>query len=276
MPLRRTEDVVHVALTDHRIQRSRPARDLLASLSEKHESYRGPVVPYYPQRDPDEDRDLYLAIAQVKDKANLQQGAEMLSKALVRSKSQSAEPWFELAEAQAALGKIDSARQSYERALELDPGHGQAENNLAHLLSAAGKLRDAVLHYSRSLMLEPLSSVTHTNLGLTLLEMGDRKGAAEAFAAAIRANPLDAAGHVNAGSLFLLEGQLDLAWPALEKAVAINPSSTKARNNLGLLLLALGEHNDAAFHLGYVLRHGTPAERQTTREVLRKAGVSLP
>jgi tetratricopeptide (TPR) repeat protein len=118
--------------------------------------------------------------------------------------------------------------------------------------------------------------VTHNNLGLTLLEIGDRKGAAEAFASAVRANPLQAAGYLNAGSLFLLEGRLDEARSALEKALAIEPSSTKARNNLGLVLLALGQYRDGAFHLSYVWRHGTAAERQATRDVLRKAGVHLP
>ena len=52
MPKRRTEDVVHVVMTDHRIQRKRPYRDLLAPLREKTDEeqiYRGEVVPYYPK-----------------------------------------------------------------------------------------------------------------------------------------------------------------------------------------------------------------------------------
>ena len=45
MPKRRTDDVVHVVMTDHFIQRRKPARDLLAPLAERIEtddnSYRG-------------------------------------------------------------------------------------------------------------------------------------------------------------------------------------------------------------------------------------------
>jgi hypothetical protein len=69
MPKRRTDDVVHVVMTDHYIQRRKPARDLLAPLAEKIEtddnSYRGPVDLYYPRtltRAPG----LYLAAAQVR------------------------------------------------------------------------------------------------------------------------------------------------------------------------------------------------------------------
>src|SRR5437870_4941315 len=68
MPKRRTDDAVHVVMTDHYIQRRQPPRDLLAPISERREteenSYRGEVVLYYPRtlgNEPDNpDRDLYL------------------------------------------------------------------------------------------------------------------------------------------------------------------------------------------------------------------------
>src|SRR5262249_53352853 len=45
MPKRRTDDVIHVVMTDHFIQRRPPSRDLLAPLTESHaeneETYKG-------------------------------------------------------------------------------------------------------------------------------------------------------------------------------------------------------------------------------------------
>src|SRR5258708_25418342 len=38
MPKRRTDDVVHVAATDHYIQRRKPTGDLLAEIAERHET----------------------------------------------------------------------------------------------------------------------------------------------------------------------------------------------------------------------------------------------
>ena len=79
MPKRRTEDVVHVAATDHYIQRRKPAGDLLAERPERQETganaYRGPVVLYYPETLPHTpENDLYLAVAQVKQSSNLSAG----------------------------------------------------------------------------------------------------------------------------------------------------------------------------------------------------------
>ncbi len=71
MPKRRTDDVVHVVMTDHDIQRKRPSRDLLAPLKERPDGeeglYKGPVVLYYPPQLSSKPEDqLYLALAQVK------------------------------------------------------------------------------------------------------------------------------------------------------------------------------------------------------------------
>ncbi len=86
MPKRRTEDVVHAAMTDHRILRRLPARDLLAPLAERHDaegSYHGEVVLYYPPSLPaSAGRELYLAVAQVAQKSNVEAGIPRLQAAL--------------------------------------------------------------------------------------------------------------------------------------------------------------------------------------------------
>src|SRR5262249_43884777 len=96
MPKRRTEDVVHVAMTDHYIQRRKPAGDLLAEMAERHETdanaYRGPVVPYYPAELPHTaEADLYLAIAQVNQRSNLSDGIVQLTAAIERYSPERAE-----------------------------------------------------------------------------------------------------------------------------------------------------------------------------------------
>ena len=94
MPKRRTEDIVHIVVTDHLIQRQKPSGDLLADIPEHHEdatnSYRGEVVPFYPDRLPNtaEGR-YYLALAQVRDRANLEKGLPALREGACRARLRS-------------------------------------------------------------------------------------------------------------------------------------------------------------------------------------------
>ncbi|NWF83076.1 MAG: hypothetical protein HXY18_04515, partial [Bryobacteraceae bacterium] len=104
MPKRRTEDVVHVAVTDHLIQRRKPQGDLLAERPERHETganaYRGPVALYYPETlPPTAENELYLAVELVKQGSNLAAGIGRLTALLEKHAPRRAEFYFELAEA---------------------------------------------------------------------------------------------------------------------------------------------------------------------------------
>jgi hypothetical protein len=104
MPRRRTDDVVHVVMTDHYIQRSQPSRDLLAPVPETHDTtqtaYKGEALLLYPARLPSTAQsELYLATAQVIDGANLAAGIPRLRKAIETHRPAEAEFYFELANA---------------------------------------------------------------------------------------------------------------------------------------------------------------------------------
>ncbi len=233
MPLRRTEDVVHVAMTDHKIVRRPLLGDLLAPLrekTEKEQTYRGEVVQINPKPSP---RDaVYQAMAQVKDKANLREGVKRLEAALGAAPAESPEPWFELGEALGDRGRKVAAEQAYRRALQADPDYPQAWNNLANLLADEGRTDEALAAYRKALERTPWDAAIHVNLGLTLLETGDVAGARRSFEAAIQENPAHADGHANLGALLLSVGQRERARLALETALALDPDHAAARANL--------------------------------------------
>src|SRR5262249_20671906 len=124
MPKRRTEDVVHVVMTDHTIQRRKPARDLLAPLRETHDTelaaYRGEVAPLYPKTLTGED-ELYIAVAQVTDGANLEGGIARLQKTIETYRPAEAEFYYELANAYSKTGRNQQAIRYYEEALRRKP-----------------------------------------------------------------------------------------------------------------------------------------------------------
>src|SRR5439155_20022535 len=113
MPKRRTSDVVHAVMTDHYIQRRKPARDLIAETPEKRETeanaYRGEVVPYYPRKAPE----LYRAIAQVSQKSNLTRGIADLAAAIETQRPQRAEYYLQLADAWRNAGQLEKALPLY-------------------------------------------------------------------------------------------------------------------------------------------------------------------
>ncbi|MBI1356375.1 MAG: tetratricopeptide repeat protein [Acidobacteria bacterium] len=244
MPLRRTEDVVHVAMTDHKIQRLPPPGDLLAPRREKTEAeqvYRGPVVQLYPP--PGEDSDalagVYLALAQVKERADLAEGLPRLEQLLAAGAAAAPEPWFELAEKLAETGRAAEAEKAYRRAVEIDPSFPQAWNNLGNLLADGGRLQEALQAYDQAIAVAPLDPAFHGNRGLALLDAGRPAEALEAFDAAVRANPADAEAQARQGAALLSMGRLAEAEGALRTALALEPSHRQARHNLALLEQAL-------------------------------------
>jgi predicted CXXCH cytochrome family protein len=126
MPQRRTDDVVHVVMTDHFIQRRPPSRDLLAPIRESHDtpktSYRGEVVLLYPPRLPaTAESELYLATAQVIDGSNFAAGIPRLRKAIETNKPPQAEFYFELANSYWKTGQDQKAIPYFEEALRRNP-----------------------------------------------------------------------------------------------------------------------------------------------------------
>ena len=105
MPRRRTDDAVHVVVTDHFIQRVRPERDLTAPLDESvtlaASHYQGEVVPHYPRGPPPTaDTEMYVALAQVQG-SNLVAGIPRLERALEIHQPARPEFYHELARAHA-------------------------------------------------------------------------------------------------------------------------------------------------------------------------------
>lgn len=104
MPKRRTDDAVHVVMTDHYIQRRRPPGDLLAQRKEadnfEHGDYRGEVVLSYPATLPSTaENELYLAVAQVQQGSNLTVGIARLEHAIEKYKPERPDVYYELARA---------------------------------------------------------------------------------------------------------------------------------------------------------------------------------
>jgi predicted CXXCH cytochrome family protein len=259
MPRRRTDDVVHVVMTDHYIQRTRQSGDLLAPITEEaagtnKNDYKGEVALYYPPNlPPTADNELYVAVAQVIQSSNLEAGIPLLRTAIEKHRPAEGEFYFVLADAYRNVNALQLAVPMYQEALERRPDFwpalhglglslasvGQLEraveflegarnlstnenvaNDLAMVYRGMGRLSEAVVALKNALFLNPDFPQTHNNLGRILAQTGDIGGAEEAFTQAIRLQPDSPGPYTNLASVLVGRGDLERAQYYLERAVA--------------------------------------------------------
>jgi predicted CXXCH cytochrome family protein len=282
MPKARTEDAVHIVITDHRIQRGPSASDLTAEKAEAHEtpatSYRGPVVPYYPAKvEP-----LYEAVAQTRDGSNLQAGLPRLASLMTQQKPARAGFWVDLGEAYRASGDAAGAARAFEQALTRSPESAvillklgnvfvesrqwvKAESTLRQatvrspndplawgLLGWAlwqhEKRADARAALEKAVKLDAEVPELHNYLGAVLSGAGDRAGAEREFREAVRLSPGIAEWRANLAGMLASTGQVPEARYHFEQAVRFKPQYATGRFDYARLLAAIGEMAEAEKH----------------------------
>jgi predicted CXXCH cytochrome family protein len=280
MPKRRTDDAVHIVMTDHKIVRQRPSVDPLAAKIEKHEtpanSYRGPVALYYPEkpaRTPEVE--MYVALAQIRERSNLQAGLLQLS-ALVEKhrparagfysglgegyraagdlikaiscfeeaarRSPAAEiVWLQLGNAWMESGQWVKAEAALRRARTLRPDDAAAWGMLGWDLWQQNKAAEAKVAMETAIKLDPDLPDTRNYLGSLLMATGDAKSAEREFRETVRINPAVAEYRAKLASLLASRSALQEAASHAKAAVEADPKLAPARLLLGQILLASGD-----------------------------------
>ncbi|MES1257234.1 MAG: tetratricopeptide repeat protein [Acidobacteriota bacterium] len=253
MPKRRTDDAVHVVMTDHRIQRRAPERNLLAELQESHpapaQEYRGEVVPYYPLTLlPSPESTLYLALAQVRDGRNLAEGIQRLTDALTRAASPRPEFYMALGDAWHAAGDPGKSAIAYQQAVRLQPNSARASRYLGIALHEAGQQAGATRALQRALQLAPRDASSWFERGLIAADEGRTADALALLQKAIAINP-DLPDFWNGlGVTENARGNAEAAGKAFRKALLIDPYYAAAHGNLARLLASQGDFPQAVYY----------------------------
>jgi tetratricopeptide (TPR) repeat protein len=281
MPKRRAEDAVHVVMTDHYIERRKPAGDPLAPRRESVAEYRGQVAAYYPPEGAD---DLYLALAQVRDEANLEAGAAALRNAIERRKPSEAGFYLDLAKAYFKAGNLDEAVAWCEEALRRKTPFPDAALQLSAALIAKGdlaraaqilssaspdgailanlgnvylrqsKLDAAEAVLNQALELSPDDPGAYNLLAMTQARKGDAAAAERSFRRAIAAQPDFAEAHHNLANLLAVGRDFAQAAYHFEKALAADPGYAEAHHAYALLLMATRSFDRALRELEKAVR----------------------
>ncbi len=136
-------------------------------------------------------------------------------------------------------GKLGSAIEQYERAIEIRPSAG-ALSNLGNVLAKSGEPQPALARFEQALALEPSSSIAHGNLGVVLATLGRHDEAIDAYERSIALEPERATTHYNLGSLLLRTRKLERGAAQLEQALDLDPFHAGASNNLGVAYVEQG------------------------------------
>jgi predicted CXXCH cytochrome family protein len=266
MPKRRTDDAVHVVMTDHFIGRRHPPEaELLAEKVERPDSsYKGEVVPYYPAKlASTADNNLTLAVAQVREQSNLKAGLPLLAARIAQYRPTQPAYYAELAEGYLAAGKpglaipvfVEASRRDptsaprliqwgdalmearqwklaeskLRRATQLAPGDPRAWGRLGWSLWQQDRAAEAKAAMEKAIGLDSEIPELHNNFGLILWGVGDRASAEKEFRAALRIQPGVSDWRLNLGRALAAQGQTAEASFQLEESLRLRPENVAAR-----------------------------------------------
>jgi Tfp pilus assembly protein PilF len=306
MPKRRTDDAVHVVMTDHFIRRTQPQRDLLAPIAETPtpEGSVTRVALYYPAKTPPTPvAEISMAEAQAKDN-----GIPRLQALLEHYHPNSPEPYLVLADAydregnnaevarwsRQALAKRKNFRPAVvklvpalfaihqdaqatkmlEEAVERYPADDLLLSDLGNAYLRQGEIAQASVALDRALRANPDRSESHNLLGVVAVKQGDRPTGEHEFREALRCQPDFTGARDNLGSLLAEEHAYAEAEFQFEKAIEADANFAEAHHHLGRLLVLMDQLPRAATELREAVRQepNEPQAHEDLADVLAATG----
>ncbi len=261
MPQRRTQDVIHVVMTDHNIQRradNEPER--LAPLQEIDHVIEG-VEFLTPEHAPEGTLgQIYLTVAQLRARPTPDL-VDYLEDMIEIAQPTETMPYFDLANGLVRHRRYDEAEHLLQTLLAQHPNHpillqwmGITHMGLDELVEAENWFRQALAQ--RSDMVE-----VHFNLGLSLTRQRRFEEAAEQFRQTIAVRPSMAVAWFYLGFVSAQLGRLDEAVEHYRHALEIEPTHTQSYLGLARALIQKGERAEARRFLKHGVKTATQPDR---------------
>jgi tetratricopeptide (TPR) repeat protein len=133
----------------------------------------------------------------------------------------------------------------YEEAVELDPLHAEALNNLGSSLSYLGHYAEAEQCFRQSIAVKPNYANPHSNLGSLLRQKSELPEAEESLRRALKLKPNYLEARVNLGLTLLILGRLRDAKACFVKALKTAPRNAHALFGMGQIATLEGRFEEA-------------------------------
>ena len=194
LPSERSSDVIHTAITDHRILRraSQPDRAPAAG-SQPSDGQRHMVVFHRELMNEHEravaQRDVGVGLAITYEwPESATEALPLLDAALLR-RPDDATAWESKGIVLGRLRRRDEALAAFQTALAQEPNRESTLMHAAYQAGFAGRRDDAIAYWRRAVAINPWRELYHAELAILLSQVRDWRGAADESRAAIRLNP---------------------------------------------------------------------------------------
>lgn len=110
----------------------------------------------------------------------------------------------------------------------------------------AGRIEQARQHFEKALVLNPKNEQGMNLLGLSLFRLGHLDRAKQIFDELVYNNPIEPSLRLNLAMVYLKQGKLEDAHAELERVLELNPDHPRAASYMGLVLEKKGQLERAA------------------------------
>jgi tetratricopeptide (TPR) repeat protein len=169
----------------------------------------------------------------------------LLTAALLQASADSGH-WLKQAQASFQQQHWEQARQSAQRALELNPRLGDAEILLGLVATVQARFDEAERRFQAAVKLQPDNPRAHAYLGSTLLQLKRFDDAARSLEETLRLEPANLTAHYNLGLIALTQGKPAAALPHFEQARHADAKDVPALIGMLESQLLLKRNADAA------------------------------
>ena len=143
-------------------------------------------------------------------------------------------------------GQLPRARESFERAIELDPSHVKSLLNLTRVLLEMKDPQEASARVLAALQLDSTSAEAHRLMGRVRSALGESEEAIESYRSALALDAHDVWAMNNLGLVLIELGRFEEALRPLARAVQLDSTVAVVRNNFGMALERTGHFVAAA------------------------------
>lgn len=253
MPKRRTQDAVHVVMTDHLIRKTPMDGSQLAPLQESRPTLQEIVLSLPDAEAGDDAFELIHADAMLRlSNYSLAEATNKLENLLGSLDPPEIEPFLDLTMGQLKQRRFAAARRTADQILDRAPNHPLAIEWQGTSLLSLKQSDAAALHLRRAIEITPNRAEAHFNLGFLLLSEGKAEEAIPQLERALELRPNMFIAAFYLGAALNQMKRSDDAVLAYERTLQIEPGFRRAYASLGELLLAMERRDDARRYL----RHG--------------------